>query len=812
MSATGPRSLADDLRARDDAALAALLRARPDLLSPVPADSGQLAARATTQASVRRALDRLDAFTLQVVEVLAALPEPTKAADVRRLLGADPAEPLATLRERALVWGPDTALRLVRTARAAFPEPAGLGPAAGSALATYGPRRLAQLLADLGLPAEPDPFGAAYDIAGLLADPKAMDRLLADAPAEARAVLERLTWGPPSGRVADAHRDVTAATVRTPVDWLLARGLLVATEPGTVVMPREVAVHLRGGHVHARVAVSPPEVSGTEYGPGLVDRTAASGADAFVRLVDDLLEAWGVAGPTVLRAGGLGVRELRRAAELLDVDETTAAFVVETAYAAGLLARDSELEEAWRPTPAFDVWAERSVAHRWETLASAWLVTTRVPGLVGSRDERDRPLTALSQELVRAAAPEVRRTTLAVLAGLAPGTSPHVDQVRAVLAWRAPRRGGWLRDELVAWTLREAELLGVTGLGALAAPARALLDGAPDRAIDSLEALLPDPLDHVLLQADLTAVAPGPLEPALARELALLADVESKGGATVYRFSEASVRRGLDSGRSADDVHRFLHERSRTPVPQPLTYLVDDVARRHGRVRVGGASAYLRCDDDSLLATIAADRRTASLGLRRLAPTILVATAPPDLVLERLRAAGYAPAAESADGTVVVRRPESLRAPATGRPGHHTGEPSEPGDRLVAATVRAVRSGDAAPRGTETADGELAGLRRTTPTETLAVLRDAAREGAALWIGYVNAEGQSRVRVIEPIRVEGGQVSAFDHLRQQVRTFAVHRITGLAEVTEGVGAAGSGTPGSNAAGTGTTGRGQVSTK
>ena len=70
------------------------------------------------------------------------------------------------------------------------------------------------------------------------------------------------------------------------------------------------------------------------------------------------------------------------------------------------------------------------------------------------------------------------------------------------------------------------------------------------------ELLLPRPVDHVLLQADLTAVAPGPLEEALARDLATVARVESRGGATVYRFSPQSLRRALDAGRTPDDVRR----------------------------------------------------------------------------------------------------------------------------------------------------------------------------------------------------------------------------------------------------------------
>src|SRR6185437_9310924 len=103
-----PRSLADDLRSRSDAALVELLRLRPDLATPSPADLTALAARAATRASVQRALDRLAVAQLQVVEVLAALPEPVTEADAARLLGRPLAEAkraLAELRDQALVWG-----------------------------------------------------------------------------------------------------------------------------------------------------------------------------------------------------------------------------------------------------------------------------------------------------------------------------------------------------------------------------------------------------------------------------------------------------------------------------------------------------------------------------------------------------------------------------------------------------------------------------------------------------------------------------------------------------------------------------------
>ena len=40
-------------------------------------------------------------------------------------------------------------------------------------------------------------------------------------------------------------------------------------------------------------------------------------------------------------------------------------------------------------------------------------------------------------------------------------------------------------------------------------------------------------------------IAPGPLVPELRGRIALVADVESAGAATVYRVSDASVRRAL---------------------------------------------------------------------------------------------------------------------------------------------------------------------------------------------------------------------------------------------------------------------------
>ena len=777
-----PRSLADDLRERSDAELTVLLRARPDLVNPVPVDIAQLAARATTRASMLRAIDRLDRFSLHVVDAIAVLPEPVTPVAIGNLLGAPPSavdHAVDALRTAAIVWGSDDDLRMVRAVHEIVgPYPAGLGPSIRQALPTLSPGRLAQLAADLGLDDAGDPSVDAHALADVVVD--GLDHTLADLSAEATEVLRMLAEGPPTGRVDDAQREVGIATARTPIDSLLARGLLVPVDAATVVLPREIGLRLRGGLLRPSVESESPEPAGVTRDTSVVDRTAAAGALEAIRRIEAVLDAWSAEPPTVLRAGGLGVRDLRRTAQGLDADEADAGLLADLAYAAGLVAPSTDFDQAWLATPMSDAWRRLEPADRWVTVAKTWLTTSRAAGLIGSRDERDRPVSALSRDLSRPLAAEVRRLVLDILAKLPSGTAPEADGVAAAVRWARPRRGGRLRDDLVGWTLREAEVLGLTGHGALAGYVRPLLDGRTDAAAALLTAVLPEPLDHIMIQADLTAVAPGPLRPDIARELAQLADLESRGGATVHRFAASSVRRALDAGQTAADVHAFLARVSRTPVPQPLTYLVDDVARQHGRLRVGGASSFVRCDDEATLAQIMADPLAAALGLRRLAPTVLASDLEPSIVLERLRGMGVHPTAEAADGSIAIARAVTRRAPDR-LPAEARFHRPPPADALLTAAVRAIRAGDRTAV-SRPADASPARLGRSASAQTLADLRHALDEGSTVWIGYVDHDGVTTERVVDPVELDGGWLAAFDHRAGAVRSFAVHRISGVAPV------------------------------
>ncbi len=287
--------------------------------------------------------------------------------------------------------------------------------------------------------------------------------LLDRAPAAAREVVDLLAVGPPTGRIPSARRPVDAASADSPVRWLLAHALLIAVDDFTVVLPREVAMHVRGGHAFGAVELDPPTSQSTKHKQADVDASAAGQAFTVVRLVEALLERWGVEPPGVLRAGGLGVRDLRRTARELELDERGAALLIEVAHAAGLIAPDGETADSWLPTTGYDLWLAKSIADRWLILVSAWLVTTRVPGLVGraskaaSSSRAARKLSGRSRRRTRSAAISIGRWHRSFAARssrscsrASVGEAPTAESINESLRWSWPRRGGRLRDDLAA--------------------------------------------------------------------------------------------------------------------------------------------------------------------------------------------------------------------------------------------------------------------------------------------------------------------------------------------------------------------------
>jgi hypothetical protein len=266
--------------------------------------------------------------------------------------------------------------------------------------------------------------------------------------------------------------------------------------------------------------------------------------------------------------------------------------------------------------------------------------------------------------------------------------------------------------------------------------------------------------------------------------MALVADVESAGSATVYRISETTVRRALDAGRTADELQELFKLRSRTPVPQSLTYLIDDAARRHGRLRGGAAGSFLRCDDPVLISEVLAHPEAARLELRRIAPTVMVSPLPLADVLDGLRSAGFAPAAEGPDGQVLDLRPGGRRTTPRQRTARKPASPAVPADERLGELVRLVRAGDraaATPRGERIA---VPGHLGAGPSATLSLLQQAARARRRVLVGFVDSHGTAAQRVIEPHIVGGGVLEGYDHSYGEVLRFPLHRVTSAALVDE----------------------------
>ncbi|MGB0102024.1 MAG: helicase C-terminal domain-containing protein [Nocardioides sp.] len=746
---TGFRTLADQLRSWPDARLTRLLLARPDLATPAPHDSGQLASRAATRSSLLRALDQLTQAELSVLDALVVVGQTTEAGLVAAVNGAADAvtDALARLLDLALAWESPQGLRALSGVAEALTM-SGLRPVSVDA-----------------------------------PSPDEVRRRIDELSPQARALLEHVLDSGGEATTGTARHTVLPEDAETPAEELLARRLLIPRSGGVVVLPGEVGLALRGGHTTSEPVDLVPRLATAERGQTLVDRAGAGAAFDAVRRIELLLDHWGLTPPSSLRSGGLGVRDLRATAAELHVDEPTAALLVETAYASGLLstAADPNGNPAWVPTDLYDQWTARPVAERWATLVRGWLDSARMPSLVGQRDPAGKPWNALTPELTGMHQSESRRMALETLAELPAGevlaAGTGVASLVQRIAWLRPRRPR-TRDTQVGWALDEAAALGLVALGGLTSYGRAFVDEDRSAAERLLAELLPDPVDHVLLQADLTAVAPGPLESGLARQLQIVADVESRGGATVYRFTPGSVRRALDMGWTAVDLHEFVASVSRTPVPQPLSYLVDDTARTFGTVRVGHAEAFLRSDDEAALTELLHHPRAGTLGLRRIAPTVLVSSTPLDVLLPRLRDLGAAPVVEAADGTVHVARPDLLRSrtPKEHRP---RGARAARDAAHTTHVVTAIRAGDRAEASRPAAAPEA-----LSPSGSMAALREAIQADATVLIGYVDNQGTTSERLVDPIRVEGGSLTAHDHRSDDVRTFAVHRITTVRTVSD----------------------------
>ncbi|WP_035776241.1 helicase-associated domain-containing protein, partial [Arthrobacter sp. H5] len=666
------RALAQDLAARSDLQLRNLLEARPDLILPPVPDFAALAARASTRISVQRALENLTEPQLRVLEAvhLSCTTDSglsTTAAWLRRVIQGATIKALdsllAELHALALLRvaeppegaaAGDRGRRFYEPARtlheALGPYPAGLGRSVPELARLYPeyakllPGALVQFGLDgVGVAQEATPMGAAHALHQVVSTAELWQRIMLAAPDRTAEMLSRLNASPVGSALASDRTPAAPA-----LQWLLDRGLLVRIDASHVELPRPVGKAARGHVIVPELRLTPPAVISASVRVGIRDNAAHGSIAETLRLITELVNIVGGSPVTTLRTGGVGVRELRRLAEGLRVDTGQLSWLLELAAISGVIALNVDTSRWAASVP--DNWSAATREDQWLRLVTAWLEAERAPSLVGTRVPSGTTVNTLAAEVNRPDAPQVRRRMLRAALAMTRETndgaaSPALEPVSLIerLTWHQPRLGRRFARLVPGMTV-EAAQLGLLGSGALTELGALIAEEQYDDAAANLRDTLPEPLSHFMLQADLTAVAPGYLEPSVARELALLSTPEGQGPATMYRFSAASIRNALDEGQDAASILAFLSHHSATELPQPLRYLVEDTAARYGHVTVGQAFSFVKSDDDAALGALMTDNRAAGLGLAMLSPTVVVSQATPTELAAALRDLGYAPA------------------------------------------------------------------------------------------------------------------------------------------------------------------------
>ncbi|MBA8988906.1 hypothetical protein FHW23_000138 [Curtobacterium pusillum] len=296
---------------------------------------------------------------------------------------------------------------------------------------------------------------------------------------------------------------------------------------------------LTGGAGRPRPAAPAPE-----RGDDARARTTGSEqAFATMTVLAELLRAVDEGAVRELVKGGIGTPLAKTLGERSGADSRVVPDRLALLERVGFAAPD---EGTWTTTPAGDSWLVANWPDRWATLVSAW------------RDALDEAV----RDVLDAAGDDLR------------------DLV-SVGRWAYPAGARWL-DAVLLDVGGTASALGLTVDGVVTSTGRALLDDDAAPAADDL----PRTVDGVYLQHDLTVIAPGPLAPVDDDALRSVAVLEAPGLAARYRISEDSLRRAFRAGRTRQDVVALLERLSATGVPQPLAYLVDQVASRDGSIVV----------------------------------------------------------------------------------------------------------------------------------------------------------------------------------------------------------------------------------
>jgi hypothetical protein len=838
----------------DEVRLQALLERNPIALAGARVRTlDELASRLAHPAAVSRSLVAAPMPVTEVVEAAGALGAAATVTNLVALLddaGADAdthrghvlgwLEAASTL---GLAWADGDQVGVNPGVDQVVLSPLALGRPSRSSLDRLTSDGLARLLSAWHEPAPSHKAERSAAAAHLFSDLSAIRRVASGAPDEvldtltshvAKAlhrahpvIIEAFTgpWPGPDGEYSDDddnvyydnYYDPDAYRARQELwEWATSAGLAIGRDGlgygyHDVDLPSEVYLALAPASFRAPFHPEPPSVALADVPAERIERASGASAGQFLGTAMAVLEAVAREGMALRRSGGVGSRELNRFAKQLGTDVPAVRLTLALAAKIGLI-RHRAVERVGT-TREFQTWRRLPPEQRVVDLVLAWMSPGSTPTL--ERDASGSYLPALDDTGTGFGIPTglVLTQLVAEFSGRAVVVG---EEITRRLTWSFPVTGAEPGALECVWA--EAHVLGVLADGAVAPFAGALCLADDQRAHELLAAVLPGQSGQVLFGSDLTIVIPGDPAPDVVDVLDVVAHRERHGVANTWRVSDRSVRDALDSGYQIDDLTAALRTIAGQDLPQPLEYLLKDVARRYGQLQVRPAVTVITCDDPTLLAEVTGTRRLRKLGLVSAAPTVALTAVRSSVVLRELRAAGYLPIETDGDGvrTVALRRldlpgrgGDGAGATRTDRDLHAGGLPSQdlgPDDALDEAlrelavrqqranrpaapespadAARRLLSGDDDLAAPPEAELSLAGeARHLTPAE-VHELADAVATGRAVQIRYESQSGGETVRVVSDLTVLGPTLYAYCHLRQDERYFRLDRILGVAPVTD----------------------------
>ena len=540
------------------------------------------------------------------------------------------------------------------------------------------------------------------------------------------------------------HESVTDALARVPRDTLISLATGQVESNDTLVHDLALVTQSSSGDLllldevtlAARSVVKKWNLSSGDRAPGenIVpetrdaserDRAGIERGLLLTTAIDDLAQSIAVAPVRRLASGNLAAADSVRLG--LNIEHTGLSLGDALGFAAH--GRLIQLLDGWYMAgPEFDAWRLANPAQRWVTLALAWRESLdgRVIEILAARESWGESLS----EFVR---------------------------------WLYPIESEWIL-ELVSTAIRQASHLGLISSTSRLPLAEVVLHADADTLTTRANASLPETVDVVYIQNDLTIVAPGLLNPAADDLLRRLCEVEHSGLASTFRLTSSRVTHALTQGLTTEVMLSRLEEISAAPLPQPVRYLVEEAGSRFGaiRVREWGGCAVVTCRDTALLELLLADSALAALAWDRDSDTTATTRRDALSTLDLLLAEKHPAVLEDETGTILAR-PTLAKLPVVSKP--------LPVPATHTLVDRVISDGAAVTGNITTLDDGAAWRERQVSL--------AIREKAILQLTFGMPDGSNKSMTVVPLSVANGRLRARDTATDVERTLPMASIVTL---------------------------------